>query len=655
MVGRGCAKTIANERAARIRATKQRVFISGLKGDHTLETGVAYHYRGHFIYAYPAGNPIEPVPFSTKKGINIVGVVQDQAPFYESQNSDLVSENTVAALQRSCIHEWEWQQEQEKSKKQETNEALEEEKSGKKKKDSTAETEAVAGNAKEIDAASTPEASAQDPLPSQAPSRVPSFTTLLVPSQVSSNIGSRPTSRPRPVPPHRTSSSSTNVPRIGAVEAPPTTNYTPQTFFPVTSYTPHDRGHYLAYSAPGSRNASVDNTPFISRPVSPTHRHGLSVRSGQNHASLRSIASTSRLNQLLAAEGIRRSLSPLADFAGGGTGSASHHPPQWQEEDMGANLSVSQGWMHPEDISAFVETVSRRPTPSPSRLSSRSHTRSRFRSCSPRDTSPDDGGESGLYLHGLGHPDVIRKSRAQTRENSPFRAPDYRSQESAVYLRGLAQRDYETGDTGYELNAPARQDDGGYPASTVQRDTSSSRAQTPIGQAPAGLRGGSGQQRDITPAFSFPSARQPETSSFPAFMDPVPSPSYIVQAEKKPINTGRPRAASKALNEAYNAANPSSTPRPVFSFPSPDEQKEGNNTSVDADVGVNTGNAVFTARCPIHSESCNGQDVVHTYITERARNGAGFKDLFPTIECEDGRVMVNWARMKDEEMERLRG
>ncbi|KAI4664565.1 uncharacterized protein J4E79_002862 [Alternaria viburni] len=654
MSGRGNAKTIANERAARIKATKQRVFISGLKGDHTLETGVAYHYRGHFIYAYPVGNPIEPVPFSTKKGINIVGVVTDQAPLYDSKKPDLVLESTVAALQRSCVHEWEWQKEQEEIKKQETKKALEEEKAGEKKTETKVETETVKGTAKDIDAAVTPKASAQDPLPSHAPSRVPSFTTLLVPSQVSSNLGSRPNSRSRPTPPHRTSSSSTNVPRIGTVEAPPTTSDSAQSFFPATSYTPHDRGHYLAYSAPGSRNASVDNTPFVSRPVSPTHQHGLSVRSGQGLTSLRPIASTSRLNQLLAAEGIRRSLSPLADVAEAGSGTAPHHAPQWQEEDMVANLSVSQGWMDPSDISAFVETVSRRPTPSPSRLSSRSHTPSRFRSCSPRDVSPDDGGGSGLYLHGLGHPDVIRESRAQTRENSPFRAPDYRSKESAGYLRGLAQRDYETGDTGYELNAHARQEVVGHPASSVQ----SLRAQTPIGQVPVGLRGGSGhapsQQRDTTPAFTFPPARAPDTSSFPAFIDPVPSPSYIVQAEKKPINTGRPRAASKALNEAYNAANPSSTPRPIFSFPSPDEQTEGNDTGVNTDRVADTENAVFTARCPIHSESCNGQDVVHTYITERARNGAGFKDLFPTIECEDGRVMVDWARMKDEEMEKLR-
>lgn len=36
-----------------------RVYISGLQGHHDLETGIAYHYRGHYIYAYPAANPIE--------------------------------------------------------------------------------------------------------------------------------------------------------------------------------------------------------------------------------------------------------------------------------------------------------------------------------------------------------------------------------------------------------------------------------------------------------------------------------------------------------------------------------------------------------------------------------------------------------------------
>jgi hypothetical protein len=515
---------------------------------------------------------------------------------------------------------------------------------------------ATTGSAKKIDPAATPKASAQEPLFSQAPSRVPSFTILLVPSQVSSNTGSRSTSHAsrhsRPTPPHRTSSSSTNVPQIGAVEAPPTANDNRQPF-PSTIYTPHDRGHYLAYSAPGSRNASVDNTPFVSRAVSPTHQHGLSVR-GHGSGSLRPIASTSRLNQLLAAEGIRRSMSPLADVAEGGK--VYRHQPEVQEEDIVAKLSVSQGWMHPDDMSAFVETVSRRP--SPSRPSSRSRTPSRFRSRSPRTTSPDHDeaeGASGLYLHGLGHPDVIRDdaaSRAQTRDNSPFRALSYQSVESAAYLRGLAQRHFEmvNAASGSGLNTPTVQESPGYPNSAPHHEPSSRITQHPIVQVPASLRGGvsyaPSQQRETAPAFTFPAPHKPDTTSFPAFIDPVPPPSYIAHAEKKPLNTGRPRAASKALNEAYNAANPSSTPRPIVPFLASNEQTETSN--------VDTSGPSFTARCPIHSESCNGQYVVHSHITERARNGAGFKDLFPTIQCDDGRVMVDWARMKDEELERLR-
>jgi hypothetical protein len=516
---------------------------------------------------------------------------------------------------------------------------------------------ATAGSAENIDPAATPKASAQEPLFSQAPSRVPSFTTLLVPSQVSSNASSRPTSHAsrhsRPISPHRTSSSSTNVPQIGAVEAPPTANDNRQPF-PSTIYTPHDRGHYLAYSAPGSRNASVDNTPFVSRAVSPTHQHGLSVR-GHGSGSLRPIASTSRLNQLLAAEGIRRSMSPLADVAEGGK--VYRHQPEGQEEDIVANLSVSQGWMHPDDISAFVETVSRRP--SPSRPSSRSRTPSRFRSRSPRTTSPDHDeaeGGGGLYLHGLGHPDVIRDdaaSRAQTRDNSPFRAPSYQSVESAAYLRGLAQRHFEmvNAASGSGSNTPTVQESPGHPATGSHHEPWSRITQHPVGQAPVSPRGGASyapsQQRETAPtAFAFPATRKPDTTSFPAFIDPVPPPSYIAHAEKKPLNTGRPRAASKALNEAYNAANPSSTPRPIVSFLVSDEQTETGN--VDTEIPS------FTARCPIHSESCNGQYVVHSHITERARNGAGFKDLFPTIQCDDGRVMVDWAKMRDEELERLR-
>ncbi|KAL1799735.1 hypothetical protein ACET3X_000077 [Alternaria dauci] len=647
MAGQVSTKAIANERAARLKATGQRVYISGLKGHHTLETGVAYHYRGHFIYAFPASNPIEPVPFSTKKGINIVGVVQDQALIYDHKDPDLILEQDIAALQRSCVHEWEFQQAQEESKKQETQKALEAEEAAGHK---DTETEPAASSTKDSDADATPKASAQEPLPSQAPSRVPSFTALLVPSQVSSNIACRPSAHHEPVRNKQGSSSSTNIPRIGAVEAPPAQN------FPSTAYTPHDRGRYLAYSAPGSRHASVDNTPSVSRSVSPANLHGLSVpggHGGQGHASIRPIASTSRLNQLLAEEGFRRSMSPVTDVSEDYARRGGHR--EARNGDHVANLAVSKRWMESDDISAFVETVSR--MPSPCRLSSRSRSRPLLGmdSLGPRgdSNSPDKDTDEGLYLHGLGHPDVIRDnaSRTQTRQVSPFRAPGHRSAENAAYLRELAMRHYDI--------------------LPVEPETSSSRSQTPVGHPPTGLFGSpvvaTSLHRDAAPAFTFPAPRcTPDTSSFPAFDDDDVSPtSYMGHVDKTPlvtgrsragsksVHTGRPRAASKALNEAYNAANPSSTPRPVFPFSvipsSEDAGTETDNTATDAQ------NTTFTARCPLHSESCNGQDVVHEHMTQRARNGAGFKDLFPTIECEDGRVMVDWKKLMNEEMERLKG
>ncbi|RYN42144.1 hypothetical protein AA0112_g2014 [Alternaria arborescens] len=650
MAGQGCAKTIANERAARIKATGQRVYISGLKGHHTLETGVAYHYRGHFIYAFPASNPIEPVPFSTKKGINIVGVVKDQAPIYNHTDPDLILEQDIAALQKSCVHEWEFQQAQEELKKQETKKVLEAEETGEHKK---TKTETVASSTKDFDAATTPKASAQEPLPSGAPLRVPSFTTLPVPSQLSSKRACRPQTHYQPVTSQQSSSSPINIPRIGTVEAPPA-----QTF-PSTAYTPHDRGRYLAYSAPGSRHASVDNTPSVSRPVSPTHLHGLSVRSGHDghgHVSLRPIASTSRLNQLLAEEGFRRSMSPLADVTEDHLRGSGHR--EGRDGDLVVNLGVSQGWMDPDDISAFVETVSRRPSPSRVSLRTRSRSLSRVNSRCPRgdSNSPEKDVDEGLYLHGLGHPDVIRNdaSRAQTMESSPFRAPGYGSTESTAYLRELAMRHYDI------VNA--------------EPETSSSQSQTPIGHPPTGLFGSpvvaTSLHRDAMPAFTFPVPRHtPDTSSFPAFDDDVPPASYIDHADKKPlvtgrpragsksVHTGRPRAASKALNEAYNAANPSSTPRLVFPFsfipPTGHTGTENDNTTSAATTDAQK--ITFVARCPLHSESCNGQDVVHEHMTQRARNGAGFKDLFPTIECEGGRVMVDWKKLMNEEVERLKG
>lgn len=86
---------------ARSRALHTHVYISGLKGHHTLETGLAYYYRGHYIYIYPAGNLIEPIQYSIRKGIMIQGIVSASAPVYDADKEGLVDESSVSALKAS--------------------------------------------------------------------------------------------------------------------------------------------------------------------------------------------------------------------------------------------------------------------------------------------------------------------------------------------------------------------------------------------------------------------------------------------------------------------------------------------------------------------------------------------------------------------------
>lgn len=99
------SRTTTNALLARQKALYTRVYISGLAGVHTLETGLAYYYRGHYIYAYPAGNLIEPVPYSTRKGIMIQGVVDAGAPSYDAKADGLRSEEEVGALRKSVLTE----------------------------------------------------------------------------------------------------------------------------------------------------------------------------------------------------------------------------------------------------------------------------------------------------------------------------------------------------------------------------------------------------------------------------------------------------------------------------------------------------------------------------------------------------------------------
>ncbi|KAL1591899.1 hypothetical protein SLS60_011491 [Paraconiothyrium brasiliense] len=95
------------------RAKGMEVHISGFHGMHPIETGVAYWYRGHYMYSN-AGIPVEPVPFATKKGVHIIGTTVDTAPPFRLGGvpGDRY-ELEVAALYNSMLHTWE---EQEKEK-----------------------------------------------------------------------------------------------------------------------------------------------------------------------------------------------------------------------------------------------------------------------------------------------------------------------------------------------------------------------------------------------------------------------------------------------------------------------------------------------------------------------------------------------------------
>ena len=68
-----------------------RVHISGVEGMHPLRVGIAYWYRGHYLYG-AALNPVEPQPFATKKKVLLNGVQRESAPIYSQTDEDLVPE-----------------------------------------------------------------------------------------------------------------------------------------------------------------------------------------------------------------------------------------------------------------------------------------------------------------------------------------------------------------------------------------------------------------------------------------------------------------------------------------------------------------------------------------------------------------------------------
>jgi hypothetical protein len=144
----------------------------------------------------------------------------------------------------------------------------------------------------------------------------------------------------------------------GSTHAPSMTTFAP---LYGTTYTPHDRALFLADSAPGSRLASVSNTPIPSRPVSPTNHaltHGLRYSLGhslRNDSTLRAIASTSRLSALLAEEDVRRATSPLSEVIEGTTSPSPHVTTSFEPD---TNV-LPEDWLDPVELNAYIQSISR--------------------------------------------------------------------------------------------------------------------------------------------------------------------------------------------------------------------------------------------------------------------------------------------------------
>jgi hypothetical protein len=372
-------KEAENARIARAKAQGQRVFISGLSGHHSLEKGVAYHYRGHYVYSYPLGTPIDPVPFQTKQGINVKENALGSAPPYDPHATGLVRESSLNALNLTWRQMWSEQKEAEEERKKEVALAMVEA-DGVDDEDEGVELPLGSKALSELPAMLyatslvptifEPRPFSRSELPSMAPglhrssSRPGSSSTSFAahdPRVLSSRSSStslaaldtnmgyqRSSSATTPGLGHSTShpdlqasslslstlhrdyaNSHLQVPQLHTGTAPSMSSlsaYAPSNIHGenITEskarlrsafYTPHDRARFLSDSAPGSRLGSAAATPYTSRPVSPTH---------QNTRALRQVASTTRLSQPLTEDLTPRAYSPLSAVQGNSTFSATN-------------------------------------------------------------------------------------------------------------------------------------------------------------------------------------------------------------------------------------------------------------------------------------------------------------------------------------------
>lgn len=246
-----------------------RVYISGFTDKHPIETGVAYFYRGHYLYG-AIGNPTTPVTFASKKEIMVVSTTTDTAPEYNQRAPGLQAEHTIAALHKSMVHEWE-----------------------------ARPKEPVALPLEDVESQRADSEAAQGKAFSAEQLILNSLQLVSAPDLVSDF-----------------SHGSTNVFTATAQAGQRDTNAPPDTSFAGAGYPPTMRGPdidryynnralYLAASAPGSRHVTppYSNTPCASRVHSPS--------GSREYRGLRPVASTTRVSSLLAQGNLDQSIASL--------------------------------------------------------------------------------------------------------------------------------------------------------------------------------------------------------------------------------------------------------------------------------------------------------------------------------------------------------
>jgi hypothetical protein len=547
-----------NARIAAAKA-KQHIYISGIEGRQLLELGVAYHYRGHYIYAIPALNPIEPVPFSTKGGINIVGTVPHLTPPYDPHAPDLVPEPSVAALNKSCRNVWGAQEEQKEKDKEEVKQALEAE-------------QAV----EDEDDAAVVEMPVTVRSGSRAVCEVPqiSYSTTLVPAQVlsrgSSRAGSRLASR---------EDSHVSLPSLRVLDA--------------------------------SRNTG-DAAPSRS----------IRYLQASSTSDLASMVAADVASGLLSVPGkVSRAATPTLDCS-----------------------SSNEAWAY------GLESSPSRPTSAFAaklhRLSSQPGSSASLADLAARDTHINHGGVSLATIPGLRHssfnldsygssPSLTALGREHPQPSTAM-APGIPTisayapptlWDEAIYTPHDCARFLSDSAPGSRLASVSNTPQPSRPVSPTR--SSSLRAASSTSQL-CRLLAQDRMQHTLSPVegttfdadmlCSDTNIWTEPTSPFVSAIDAtsvVASPSC---SRNKPIGTGRPRRASMALNQAYNAAKVDSTTT-----------------------------AVRAPKCSLHGEECDGVSVAETWRTQHARETNGFVEMYPVISGAGERVMVDWVKLFREE------